>query len=348
MMMGIPHLQLLLLGALMTTQAFLLHGLLMRPFWNHEQYRLHSSPSSNVGPSFPGSIGNKSSSLNWEGVIPMGPTDLANIEAQMGKTMAPSITTRSQASLRYFKIVEDLAPNEMLSKFAVQAPANVQEAAKSTVMSILGQLPNYALDASLITTSTKLANLIYQMQMTGYMLKNGEYRISMTRQLKGLPKLPPASSVTVGNVSISPLSSRDYVEIAGEAKIRTKTGESLVIDVAELTGALSKEVEALRAELAIIRDNRETELRSNLLTYIQALPERELMRLTSDMSADVMESINMLVSALIERLGISSNGPEVVVQQSMGAMAQLCLWQLVVGYRLRELEALDLGAAFEA
>ena len=49
--------------------------------------------------------------------------------------------------MKYFQIVEQLAPNEMLQKFATSAPNNVQAAAKSTILSILGSLPNYALDA---------------------------------------------------------------------------------------------------------------------------------------------------------------------------------------------------------
>ena len=95
------------------------------------------------------------------------------------------ISTNSPGAQKYFSIVEKLAPNEMLQKFAQTAPSNVQAAAKSTVMTILGSLPNYALDAAMITTSSKLANLLYQMQMTGYMFKNAEYRMTLTRSLKG-------------------------------------------------------------------------------------------------------------------------------------------------------------------
>jgi Protein of unknown function (DUF760) len=73
----------------------------------------------------------------------------------------------------------------MIQKFAMTAPNNVQEAAKSTVVNILGNLPNYALAADLITTSSKLSNLLHQMQMTGYMFKNAEYRMSFTLPLKG-------------------------------------------------------------------------------------------------------------------------------------------------------------------
>lgn len=254
----------------------------------------------------------------WKNILPEAASDLA--------TIVEGMTQPSEAAQRYVKFIEHLAPNELVGKFQAQAPPSVQEAAKSTIMSILGQLPHYTLDASLLTTSTKLYNLVYQMQMTGYMLKNAEYCFSMTRALKGLPKLPPSSKVSRGNLTVS--------------------GE--FVDILELTGALSQEVEELRAELTLIRNSRENELRSNLLTYIQALPERELGKLTSDMDSSVTEAMNMLVAALMERLGIpTTTGPEVVVQQSMGALSQLAYWQLVVGYRLRELEVLDRGVTLE-
>ena len=80
------------------------------------------------------------------------------------------------------------------------------------------------------------------------------------------------------------------------------------------------------------------------MTYIQALPDRDMASLSSEMSDDVVEAFSMLVKALMEKLQIDTQGPEVAVQQSMTAMAQLCMWQLVVGYRMRELEAFDRGA----
>lgn len=81
--------------------------------------------------------------------------------------------------------MEKIAPNELIQKFAATAPLNVQAACKSTVVNILGSLPNYAVDAALITTSSKLSNLLHQMQITGYMFKNAEYRMSFVRSLKG-------------------------------------------------------------------------------------------------------------------------------------------------------------------
>lgn len=55
----------------------------------------------------------------------------------------------------------------------------------------------------------------------------------------------------------------------------------------------------------------------------------------------------LLVDALMERLGIDMTGPELMVSQQLGALAQLCMWQIVVGYKLRELEAFEKGVALD-
>ena len=158
-------------------------------------------------------------SSNSVGIIPTGPDGLNG--NGMGQSKALSRGYRSPDTLRYFKMIESLAPNELLLKFAKSAPTNIQEAAKSTVLNILGSMPNYALDAVLITTNKKLANLLYQMQITGYMFKNAEYRMSLTRMLKGLPKLPSATVISQGNVSFNPLQSK----VSGEIEVITTTGE---------------------------------------------------------------------------------------------------------------------------
>lgn len=182
---------------------------------------------------------------------------------------------------KYFRMIEKLAPNEMLAKFAQSAPQNVQEAAKSTIMNILGSLPTYALDASLFTTNTKLANLMFQMQITGYMFKNAEYRMSFTRSLKGYPKLPPTAKVSDGNTTMTlsapPSSAASTLSIAssipsggsevsveGTITVRGPNGESIQVPAKDVTDALLKEVEDLRNELVLVRQAKEAELRGNM------------------------------------------------------------------------------------
>ena len=84
-----------------------------------------------------------------------------------------------------------------------------------------------------------------------------------------------------------------------------------------------------------------------MLFYIQALPEKDLGNLTSDMSVEVVDAIQLLVDALMERLGVDMTGPEVMIQQTVGALAQLCMWQIVLGYKLREMEAFEKGVALD-
>ena len=140
--------------------------------------------------------------------------------------------------------------------------------------------------------------------------------MSLTKSLKGYPTLPRPSSLSFENTSINILDKN--VEFQGKVEVTTSTGEKIEVNANDLMKALSKEVNELRSELSLVRDVRETELRSNLLTYIQALPERDLMRLTQDMSDDVVDAIKLLVNSLMERLGVDITGPEVIIQQQVG------------------------------
>jgi len=263
---------------------------------------------------------------NSKGIIPIGSSNLDGAKAgQLEKLQGGGFKPRSEKAKRYFEAIEKLTPNQMLQKFAQTAPPNVQAAVQSTVMSIMGSLPAYAMDAALVTTSSKLANLIYQMQMTGYLLKNAEYRVSLTRSLKGLPRLPPSAQIKgVGEAGGAGAEGTNLNLMGGMVNAlaegnkytgnvtltNVQSGYRQEMNVGELTEALKGEIEALRQELTLIRSEREVQLRDNLLTYIQALPEKELARLTSDMSSDVMETVEMLVSALMEKLGLAPGAPE--------------------------------------
>ena len=93
--------------------------------------------------------------------------------------------------------------------------------------------------------------------------------------------------------------------------------------------------------------------------YIRTLPPQELRELTGTMSPEVLEAMKGLVTAVLAGIGEDEDGevglndltgggaeadaankigPETVTEQSGEALAQLCMWQLVVGFNLRELE----------
>ena len=84
----------------------------------------------------------------------------------------------------YYKVVAALSPGEIIGRFAATAPPRVQDAVKQTIMGLLGNAGSFALETATVTTSEKLANLMFQLQMTGYMFKNAEYRLSLSRSLQ--------------------------------------------------------------------------------------------------------------------------------------------------------------------
>jgi hypothetical protein len=263
-----------------------------------------------------------------KGFLPTGPSDLATVEE---KQKYFERLNRSPAASRYFSIVEKASPNDMIEKFASTASIGAQAGLNSQIERIIGTLPNFALEAVVLTTSTKLSNLLQQMQMTGYMFKSAEYRMNFIRSLKGYPRLPAQSIIN-----------DQEDDIPQEVMVYTTSGQLVAVKNTELNQELSQEIIELRTELALLRNEKEQELQSNLLTYIQALPEEELTKISS-INPQMRDAIGMLVESLLEKLGVAAGGPEMVIQQQVGAMAQLCKYQMVMGYKLRELEALDQG-----
>mmetsp|Transcript_11904 Transcript_11904/g.15033 ORF Transcript_11904/g.15033 Transcript_11904/m.15033 type:complete len:245 (+) Transcript_11904:2-736(+) len=110
------------------------------------------------------------------------------------------------------------------------------------------------------------------------------------------------------------------------------------VDAAAYMAELRNEVAKLREDLVTTRKEKEDEIRKDLLLYIRTLPQKELKSLTGTLSDDVLNAMKGLVNVVMSGIGEGQIGPETVTEQSGEAMAQLCMWQLVVGYNLRELE----------
>jgi Protein of unknown function (DUF760) len=121
----------------------------------------------------------------------------------------------------------------------------------------------------------------------------------------------------------------------------SKGGVDIEVDAAAYMSELRSEVAKLRDELAVVQKKQEDKLNKDLLTYIRTLPPRELQSLTNTMSPDVLVAMQGLVNAVMVGIGGKDGeiiGHDTVTEQSAEAMAQLCMWQLVIGYNLRTLE----------
>jgi hypothetical protein len=63
--------------------------------------------------------------------------------------------------------------------------------------------------------------------------------------------------------------------------------------------------------------------------------------LSNNISPDVLDAMRQLVDTVIRGMGgdIGLQGYDMMTEVPAGTLAQLCMWQLVVGYNLREMEA---------
>ena len=257
----------------------------------------------------------------------------------------------------YMQVVSKLSPSELISKFTASANPRVQEAVRSTVLGLIGSLPKMAFDTTTITTGQRLASLMFQLQMTGYMFKNAEYRLSLSQSL-GMTN-GYSSNLLLTGTDVDDEDENDPLysgKVKGKLKIRLgdvkspderssdEEGSSsfsdieIEVDAAAYMSELRAEVSKLKEELDQTKEAKEEALRKDLLLYIRTLPAQELKSLTNTMSQDVMVCMKGLVQAVLSGIGDGQIGPQTVTEQSGEAMAQLCMWQLAVGYNLRELE----------
>ena len=258
----------------------------------------------------------------------------------------------------YMQVVSKLTPSELISKFTASASPRVQDAVRTTVLGLIGSLPKMAFETTTITTGQRLASLMFQLQMTGYMLKNADYRLSLSQSLGVTNAAPVTSNLLLTGTTKETVDEEDDPLTSGKVKGKIKVryvgshlfgtgnnnnnksseGVEIEVDAAAYMSELRAEVSKLREELVQKKEAKEEVLRKDLLLYIRTLPAQELRSLTNTMSQDVLVCMKGLVQAVLAGIGDGNIGPDTVTEQSGEAMAQLCMWQLAVGYNLRELE----------
>jgi hypothetical protein len=79
---------------------------------------------------------------------------------------------------------------------------------------------------------------------------------------------------------------------------------------------------------------------TSISAYVSSLPEAQLKMLTSGISDEVVDAMKQLVTYILRApSGEGTIGKEESVTLEQAKLQQLCLYQLVLGYRLREAEA---------
>jgi len=235
-------------------------------------------------------------------------------DREMGK-----LANRFQPQNRYVKEMSELEVMELVQEFAATAPKPVQFAVTATVASLLGKLPDQVMEQEITTTGKALGSLLFNMQMTGYMFRNAEYRRSLSESLS-------ADGERVQTAELPPVSGTVSVEIA--------QGMKAEVDAAAYMAELRSEVEGLRAQL--IRAKQEQEGAGvGMIQYVQSLAPEEAQKLTSEVSKEVLDAMGQLINSLLKEADVPADA---VMETSDLKMRELLVWQLVTGYKLRELE----------
>ena len=199
------------------------------------------------------------------------------------------------------------------------------------------------------------------------MFKNAEYRLSLNQSLGGAENLLPGKTGDADSKAWRDGKPKGKIKVKYDGGISFPDKESeesgstggleVEVDAQAYMSELTGEVARLRDELYATRQAKEEQIRQDLLLYIRTLPQQELRELTSTMSPDVLAAMKGLITAVLAGIGDDDSdeaswastadgdaangigvGPETVTEQSGEALAQLCMWQLVVGFNLRELE----------
>ena len=115
-------------------------------------------------------------------------SEFAAIELSDGATLSLQLDSPRRA------LRPAVSAPELIKGFAETAPADVQQAVRATVISLLGNLPPHMYDTSIASTGQNVASLMYSMQMTGYMFRSAEYRRSLMESLSAAGEVfaPPS------------------------------------------------------------------------------------------------------------------------------------------------------------
>jgi len=125
-------------------------------------------------------------------------------------------------------------------------------------------------------------------------------------------------------------------EVSGQIKVKLSADSDTEVEAAAYMSELRNEVEQLRHQLLQTRESTLEAQGGGLLAYIQSLGRENIATLTSSISQDVLDGMKLLIESILRDADV---GGDTFMETSGDKLRELLVWQLVTGYKLRELEA---------
>lgn len=230
------------------------------------------------------------------------------------------------------KFVQEVEP-QVMDQFTAQASPEIVDAMKQTISNMLGNLPSKYFDVTIKTVGENLAQLMLSVMMTGYMFRNAQYRMDVTKTLA----LPSPSDEDEGDPTQEYAEGSQQINISGEVLRWHNEKGAESVDAMEYIEQLERELHTLREQVSM-HEAAASEDRNYLLEYLQKLEPTNVREMTSGAGEEVIEAMNAFIKRLVgtdydseELKGIESKSTSV-------EMARLLYWLLIVGYSLRTIE----------
>lgn len=247
---------------------------------------------------------------------------LAKLSRLAGGSGAAGAPTEEESN-ELVKFVQSVPPPELMRRFKESAPAEVQSAMRQTLTSMLGSLPANAFQTSVRTATANLVQLMSSLLLSGYLIRNAQYRYGLVQSLSPSKQLPGAAGEGADVPAVPRIE-------GGVAVFAHADGTTSEMPVAEYVAELRSEVALLRGELT------RTSAGSNpLVAFMASMEPANLSALTANAGEEVVEAMRKIVEAVVEREGLPAKG-DAIVESGVVELGSLLFWLLVTGYYLRE------------
>lgn len=204
------------------------------------------------------------------------------------------------------------SPSEIFSLFSDNAPLRVKEAAMATVTALIGTLYKYTVDATFTTTTESLNTLLNQLHMTGYMLCNAEYRLSLYEKLNNAIPQDNSQGDTPEN---DPYEGEERLE-GGISRT-----DDLLTFIRQLPEAQTNSLTENASVQAI------QVLKSVAQVVVQGLAAN-----SKQQSSLQLDFVNRGNKQFLAPIALP------LITQNAVSIKQLCLWHLALGYTVRQIE----------
>jgi len=230
------------------------------------------------------------------------------------------------------KFVQEVKP-QVMEQFTAQASPEVVEAMKQTISNMIGTLPAKYFDVTIKTVGENLAQLMLSVMMTGYMFRNAQYRMDVTKTMA----LPSPSDEEEEEDNTDYAEGSQQLNISGEVLRWHNEKGAESVDAMEYIEKLERELSTLREQLSM--HEKVNEERNYLLEYLQRLEPSNMKELTSGVGEEVVDAMNAFIKRLVGTDYDSEELRGIESQSNSVEMARLLYWLLIVGYSLRTIEA---------